>query len=81
MFLVLNVLVFFIYLKFGNLNVRLDLNRVVLLRNYKRVEVDFVYIFWILIRFDMILINWILNYFVVVVLIDVCRNGEESIDN
>lgn len=80
MFLVLNVLVFFIYLKFGNLNVWLDLNRVVLLRNYVRVEVDFVYIFWILIWFDMILINWILNYFVVVVLIDVCWNGEESID-
>lgn len=77
---VLNAPVFSIYPKLGNPNVRLDLNRVVLPRNYVRVEVDPVYIFWTSTRSDMTSTNWIPNHFVAVVPIYVCRNGEESTD-
>lgn len=77
---VLNAPVFSIYPKLGNPNVRLDLNRVVLSRNYVRVGVDPVYIFWTSTRSDMTSTNWIPNHFVAVVPIDVCRNGEESTD-
>lgn len=50
---VLNTPVFSIYPKLGNPNVRLDLNSAVLLRNYLNSEINPVYIFWTLTRFDM----------------------------
>jgi hypothetical protein len=76
---VLNTPVFSIYPKLGNPRVRLDLNRVVLPRNYSNSEINPVYIFWTSTRSDMNSQHWIPNHFVPVVPIDDLGNDKKGI--